>query len=169
MAEYFDIYDEAGNRIGRALRSECHGNPALLHHTSHVVIFHPDGERLLLQKRSRNKDIQPGKWDTAVGGHVDCGEDYLTAARRELREELGVSEFPGELRYLFDSKIRNSIESEDVRVYGLTFAGPFRFQTEEIDEIRFWTKEELADLENRKLFTPNLVSELEMLRERGFL
>ena len=157
------------NRIGRALRSECHGNPALLHHTSHVVIFHPDGERLLLQKRSRNKDIQPGKWDTAVGGHVDCGEDYLTAARRELREELGVSEFPGELRYLFDSKIRNSIESEDVRVYGLTFAGPFRFQTEEIDEIRFWTKEELADLENRKLFTPNLVSELEMLRERGFL
>ena len=169
MAEYFDIYDEAGNRIGRALRSECHGNPALLHHTSHVVIFHPDGERLLLQKRSRNKDIQPGKWDTAVGGHVDCGEDFLTAARRELREELGVSEFPGELRYLFDSKIRNSIESEDVRVYGLTFAGPFRFQTEEIDEIRFWTKEELADLENRKLFTPNLVSELEMLRERGFL
>ena len=169
MAEYFDIYDEAGNRIGRALRSECHGNPALLHHTSHVVIFHPDGERLLLQKRSRNKDIQPGKWDTAVGGHVDCGEDYLTAARRELREELGVSEFPGELRYLFDSKIRNSIESEDVRVYGLTFAGPVRFQTEEIDEIRFWTKEELADLENRKLFTPNLVSELEMLRERGFL
>ena len=169
MAEYFDIYDEAGNRIGRALRSECHGNPALLHHTSHVVIFHPDGERLLLQKRSKNKDIQPGKWDTAVGGHVDCGEDYLTAARRELREELGVSEFPGELRYLFDSKIRNSIESEDVRVYGLTFAGPFRFQTEEIDEIRFWTKEELADLENRKLFTPNLVSELEMLRERGFL
>lgn len=169
MAEYFDIYDEAGNRIGRALRSECHGNPALLHHTSHVVIFHPDGERLLLQKRSRNKDIQPGKWDTAVGGHVDCGEDYLSAARRELREELGVSEFPGELRYLFDSKIRNSIESEDVRVYGLTFAGPFRFQTEEIDEIRFWTKEELADLENRKLFTPNLVSELEMLRERGFL
>ncbi len=169
MAEYFDIYDEAGNRIGRALRSECHGNPALLHHTSHVVIFHPDGERILLQKRSLNKDIQPGKWDTAVGGHVDCGEDYLTAARRELREELGVSEFPGELRHLFDSKIRNAIESEDVRVYGLTFAGPFRFQPEEIDEIRFWTKQELADPANCELFTPNLVAELGMLRERGLL
>ena len=48
--EYFDIYDEAGNRIGRALRSECHGNPALLHHTSHVVVFHPAGGRILLQK-----------------------------------------------------------------------------------------------------------------------
>ena len=114
--EYFDIYDEAGNRIGRALRSECHGNPALLHHTSHVVVFHPAGGRILLQKRSRSKDIQPGKWDTAVGGHVDAGEDYLTAALRELREELGVTASAGELRHLFDSKIRNAVESEDVRV-----------------------------------------------------
>ncbi|MBS1371742.1 MAG: NUDIX domain-containing protein [Lentisphaeria bacterium] len=169
MEEYFDIYDEAGNRVGRALRSECHGNPALLHHTSHVVVFHPDGERILLQKRSMAKDIQPGKWDTAVGGHVDPGEDYRDAALRELREELGVAEFPGELRHLFDSKIRNEIESEDVRVYGLALAGPFRFQPEEIDEVRFWTKRELADPENRKNFTPNLVSELEMLRERGLI
>lgn len=169
MEEYFDIYDEAGNRVGRALRSECHGNPALLHHTSHVVVFHPDGERILLQKRSMAKDVQPGKWDTAVGGHVDSGEDYRDAALRELREELGVAQFAGGLRHLFDSKIRNEIESEDVRVYGLTLAGPFRFQPEEIDEIRFWTKRELADPENRKLFTPNLVSELEMLRERGLI
>ncbi|MEI3000306.1 MAG: NUDIX domain-containing protein [Victivallis sp.] len=148
--EYFDIYDEAGNRIGRALRSECHGNPALLHHTSHVVVFHPAGGRILLQKRSRSKDIQPGKWDTAVGGHVDAGEDYLTAALRELREELGVTASAGELRHLFDSKIRNAVESEDVRVYALRSAGPFRFQPEEIDEIRFWTADELAGPENRR-------------------
>ena len=57
--EYFDIYDEAGNRIGRALRSECHGNPALLHHTSHVVVFHPAGGRILLQKAV---DVLPDGW-----------------------------------------------------------------------------------------------------------
>ena len=167
--EYFDIYDEAGNRIGRALRSECHGNPALLHHTSHVVVFHPAGGRILLQQRSRSKDIQPGKWDTAVGGHVDAGEDYLTAALRELREELGVPASAGELRHLFDSKIRNAVESEDVRVYALRSAGPFRFQPEEIDEIRFWTADELAGPENRESFTPNLIAELALLREKGLL
>ena len=167
--EYFDIYDEAGNRIGRALRSECHGNPALLHHTSHVVVFHPAGGRILLQKRSRSKDIQPGKWDTAVGGHVDAGEDYLTAALRELREELGVTASAGELRHLFDSKIRNAVESEDVRVYALRSAGPFRCQPEEIDEIRFWTADELAGPENRESFTPNLIAELALLREKGLL
>lgn len=169
MEEYFDIYDENGNRCGRALRSECHGNPALLHHTSHVVIFHPDGGRILLQKRSLKKDIQPGKWDTAVGGHVDLGEDFYQAALRELREELGVSEFPGDLRFLFDAKIRNSIESEDVRVFSLSLPGPFRFQTEEIDEVRFWNSKELFDPKNREEFTPNLCVELDMLRERGML
>ncbi len=167
--EYFDIYDEAGNRTGRALRRVCHGDPRLLHHTSHVVVFHPDKQRILLQKRSISKDIQPGRWDTAVGGHVDEGEDFLSAALRELREELGVSVAAGELRYLFDSRIRNEIESEDVRVYGIHFAGPFHFQVEEIDEIRFWTKAELNDPENQKLFTPNLIAELECLAEKGLL
>jgi len=167
--EYFDIYDETGNHVGRAPRSECHGNPSLLHHTSHVVVFHPDAERILLQKRSMSKDVQPGRWDTAVGGHVDPGEDYLAAALRELREELGFVAEAKDLRHLFDSKIRNEIESEDVRVYGLQSAGPFRRQPEEIDEIRFWTRAELNDPENRKSFTPNLIAELELLLEKGLL
>ncbi len=168
MEELFDIYDAEGHRIGVAPRRECHGNPALLHHTSHVVVFHPDGRRLLLQKRSVTKDIQPGKWDTAVGGHLNLGEDYPTAARRELSEELGVTE-PPELRFLFDAQIRNEIESEDTRVYAVTLAGPFHFQREEIDEVRFWRFEELFLPENQRGFTPNLIRELEQLRAGGFL
>ena len=61
--EWFEIVDEHGKVAGKALRSECHGNPVLVHRTAHVMVFHPDG-RLLLQKRSLKKDIQPGKWDT---------------------------------------------------------------------------------------------------------
>ena len=49
--EMLDIYDAAGNCIGQAPRKECHGNPALLHHTSHVVVFHPEEPALLLQLR----------------------------------------------------------------------------------------------------------------------
>ncbi len=164
--EMLDLYDEAGRRIGRAPRRLCHGNPALLHHTSHVVVFHPDGKRLLLQKRSMSKDLLPGLWDTAVGGHLAPGEDYETGARRELAEELGVTDAP-ELRYLFDSKIRNACESEDVRVFGLVSAGPFRFQRSEIDEVRFWSWEEAADERNHRLFTPNLVAEIRRLLDSG--
>lgn len=168
MEEWFDIYDSAGNRVGQAPRRECHGNPSLLHHTSHVVVFHPDGERILLQKRALTKDIQPGKWDTAVGGHLALGEDFEAGAKRELAEELGWKE-PVALRYLFDMKIRNEIESEDVRVFGTTLAGPFNFLREEIDEVRFWSANELKDTSFYSLFTPNLVKELQLLFAGGFL
>jgi len=166
--ELFDIYDEAGHRIGTATRRECHGNPKLLHRTAHVVVFHPETGALLLQKRAAAKDIQPGKWDTAVGGHLALGEDYETGARRELAEELGVTS-PVELEYLFDGKIRNAIESEDTRVFGLRRADGFKFQAEEIDAIRFWSAAELFDPANRENFTPNLCAELDELRKRGMI
>ena len=139
MAEYLDIFDSSGNCIGKALRSECHGNPALLHRTSHVVVMHPDGKRMLLQKRAADKLIQPGKWDTAVGGHLECGESFESGALRELREELGVNGSVV-LEKLFDGKIRNDIESEDTRVFGAILAGEFDFQKSEIAEVRFFTR-----------------------------
>lgn len=167
MAEFFDIYDEAGNRLGIAARSECHGNPALIHCTAHVVVKHPETGALLLQKRRMDKDIQPGKWDTAVGGHLDAGETFETAALRELAEELGISG-KIELCHLFDSKIRNDIESENVRVFGTELAGPFSFQESEIDTVRFFSASELDDPGWQKKFTPNLQKELEELKKHGF-
>ena len=166
--ELFDIYDEAGNRVGVAPRRECHGDPKLLHHTAHVVVFHPETGAVLLQKRAATKDIQPGKWDTAVGGHLALGEDYEAGARRELAEELGVTS-PVELEHLFDSKIRNDIESEDARVFGLRMAGGFTFQKSEIDAIRFWRADELFVPVNRREFTPNLCAELDELKKRGLI
>lgn len=162
--EMFQVYDESGRCVGLRPRAECHGNPALIHRTAHVVVFDPAGERILLQKRARTKDIQPGKWDTAVGGHLQPGEDYEAAARREGAEELGLAP-DAPLAVLFDLKIRNAIESEDVRVFALRAAGPFQFQAEEIDEVRFFTREELRDPAWRRDFTPNLQIELDRISE----
>lgn len=158
--EYFDIVDEKNNIIGKASRKECHDDPSLIHRTVHVVVYHPDG-RILLQKRNMDKDVQPGKWDTAVGGHVDLGEDFESAVKRELAEELGVDE-DVEFKYLFDSKIRNEIESENVKVYSIIHPGPFNFQQEEIEEVRFWEICELrkAISDTPHIFTPNVIMEL---------
>ena len=166
--ELLEIYDEAGNSLGLAPRGLCHGNPELIHRTAHVAVFHPETGDLLLQKRSAAKDIQPGKWDTAVGGHLAPGESYMDGARRELAEELGVT---GEvkLRFLFDLKIRNEIESEDVRVFGLYRADGFSAQAEEIDEIRFWKADELFSPAARAAFTPNLCVELDLMRRMKLL
>ena len=86
--EYLEIVNEKGEIIGSAQRSEIHGNPSLMHKVVHVLVFNREGD-LLLQKRSQNKDVAPGKWDTSVGGHVEAGEDLLGSCKREMLEELG--------------------------------------------------------------------------------
>ena len=160
-SELIDIYNAVGEKIGCVERSRAHGDNTLLHRAAHIFVFSEDG-RLLLQKRSMTKRIQPGKWDASVGGHLGAGEDFLTGARRELAEELGLpADTP--LEHLFDVEIRNEIESEDARVFKAVSEGPFDFQREEIDEVRFFTPEELCSPECRKGFTPCLIGELERL------
>jgi len=162
--DWIDVYDQNGRRIGRARRSEVHGNPALIHRTVHVVVADSAG-RMLLQKRPLHKDTQPGRWDTAVGGHLDPGEDWETAAHREMNEELGAPEDLA-LEFLFDRKIRNEVESEDVRVYLLRYDGPFHPDPEEIDEVRFWTRTELEAAMGTGILTPSLEEEIRLLAAR---
>ena len=165
--EYFDLIDDAtGKIIGRATRRECHGNPKLLHRSVRVAVYHPDGKSLLLQKRSMNKDLFPGRWDMAVGGHVDSGETLEQAVVREMREELGLP--PGlPLKKLFQLKVRNEIESENVQLYSTVSAGPFDIQEQELSEIRFVSFDELKELlrQDPERFTPLLVRELRILLE----
>ena len=90
--EIFPIVDENGTVIGSATRGECHSGSKLLHPVVHLHVFNSKGD-IYLQKRPEWKDIQPGKWDTAVGGHIDYGETPEEALRREVREELGITDF----------------------------------------------------------------------------
>ena len=102
--EMFPIVDEEGNITGAATRGECHNGSNLLHPVVHLHVFNSKGE-LYLQKRPEWKDIQPGKWDTSVGGHVDLGESVEMALKREAGEELGISDFTSQLltHYVFES------------------------------------------------------------------
>lgn len=160
--EWLEIVDDHDRVVGRARRAECHGNPNLVHRTAHVVVFASDG-RLLLQKRSRGKDIQPGKWDTAVGGHLSPGENYEQAARREAAEELGIDLGHEPLEFLFQHHIRNRVESENVAVYKLVHDGPFRPPPGEVDALQFWSADEIAQARGTGSFSPNLEHELDKL------
>jgi len=162
MAEWFDLVTEDGVRTGeKALRSTCHGNPDLLHQAVHIFVVNTQGE-LFLQKRSQTKDIQPGKWDTSVGGHVDAGEEPFEAALRELREELGVE--AGEPVFLYHYLWRSPVESEVIRSFRLSYDGPFQLQASELDDGRFWSLTEIESTLGKDVFTPNFEYEWPKIR-----
>jgi len=162
--EYLDIVTEENVIVTRALRSECHGNPGLIHRAAHILVFNSRGQ-LLLQKRSMSKDIQPGKWDTSVGGHVASGETYEEAAFRELEEELGIRGVS--LDYLYNYRMRNEMESENIRSYRCMIDVGIEFNREEIDAVRFWDMEEIAAAMGTGIFTPNFEQEIGLYGRRS--
>ena len=154
-----------GRVIGTAPRSECHRSPSLIHRAVHVFVTDPAG-RVYLQKRSMDKDIQPGRWDTSVGGHLLPGESYLDGAVRETEEELGIG---GKPRFLYRYLWRTDRETELVETFLLETAEEPTPHPGEIEEGRFLTPREIASLAEGDTVTPNLREELRRLREAGIL
>ena len=154
--EMFPIIRENGIVYAQATRSYCHGCSFLLHPVVHLHVFNSKGE-LYLQKRPEWKDVQPGKWDTATGGHVAYGESVSRALEREVEEEIGITGIKAEYlgRYVFES----NIERELVYVFRTIYDGVINPSAEELDGGRFWSKEDIAACIGKGVFTPNFEGE----------
>lgn len=155
LQEMLPLVDAEGQVIGHTTRGECHGPKRPLHPVVHLHVFRPDGA-LYLQKRPDWKDIQPGRWDTAVGGHVDYGEDTLTALRREVREEIGLTAFTPTFvtRYVFEC----ARERELVHVFR-TVTDAIPQPSAETAGGRFFLPSEIAARLEQGFFTPNFEQE----------
>lgn len=129
--EWFDVVNERDEVVRRATRREVHAT-GLWHRAVHVLVFDASG-RVLLQKRSMLKDTSAGLWDSSCSGHLDAGEDYDTAAARELGEEIGVRVGPGAgpVRW-FRIEACEETGWEFVWVYQLRYDGPITVDPLEI-------------------------------------
>ena len=123
----------------------------LRHRCTFVVVRSAAGE-VLVHRRSDHKDLWPGHWDLCVGGVVTAGEDWVSAALRELAEEVGVDAAQSDLRYLGERSYADSEVDELARIWTITHDGPFRFTDGEVVEARMVTPAELVGMMVEKPF-----------------
>jgi isopentenyl-diphosphate Delta-isomerase len=141
MEDIFDIVDEHDQVIGNGRRSIIHAQK-LRHRAIHILLRNACGE-VFLQKRSPLKDKNPNRWDTSCSGHVDSGEDYDTAAVRELYEELGVRMDLASLQKMQKFEAVPETGMEFVWIYHGHHDGPFTLCPHEISDGRYWTLAEV--------------------------
>ncbi|MDR1415666.1 MAG: NUDIX domain-containing protein [Odoribacteraceae bacterium] len=162
--EWLPVVDEKGEIIGKATRDYCHSGKRLLHPVVHLHITNSNGD-ILLQKRSMNKTLLPGKWDTAVGGHVIDGESVEDALVRESLEELGINRLRA--RFLTSYVWEGADEREFIYVFLCTDRDEITPNPAEVDEVRFWSREDIEKLTNTPQITPNFLREYTMYLRKG--
>lgn len=151
--EMFPVVDEDGNITDAMTRGEAHSGTKRLHPVVHLHVYNSRGE-LYLQHRAAWKEVQPDKWDTATGGHIDYGESVNEALEREVYEEIGLA--PESYRPLFLRKYvyESSIERELVYVYTTVCDAPLSPSPTETSGGRYWTMQEVRDNMGKGVFTP---------------
>ncbi len=166
VEEWLPMVDEEGRILGKALRSYCHNGSKILHPVVHLHLLGPD-RSLFLQKRATTKLIQPGKWDTAVGGHLAYGETIEESLKREAFEEIGLQDFEAvpALKYRWDS----AVEAELVYSFIAYRGKPNAISPVEITEGKFWKISEIERNIGKGIFTPNFEHEYSLLKKAGFL
>lgn len=160
--ELFPEVSEDGEVIGCMTRKEAHCGTKRLHAVVHLHVFNSNNE-LYLQQRAAWKDIQPNKWDTACGGHIDYGESVEVALGREVSEEIGIP--PGAYepkllkRYIYES----DVEREMVYVFSTVYDGPLHPSETELAGGRFWSLEDIRQNIGNDVFTPMFEKEILMI------
>lgn len=154
--EMLPVVDADGIVVAQAPRNFCHGPHKPLHPVVHLHVINRNGE-IYLQKRSMTKKLLPGKWDTAVGGHISYGESVMEALVREAGEELGFFDFnPIEMdRYIFESEVEREM------VFVFAAVGNFELHPDnaEVSAGRYWKEDEILQAVGKSQLTPNFVLE----------
>jgi isopentenyldiphosphate isomerase len=152
--EIFDVVDEEDKIVGQASRSECHEN-GLIHRSVMFFVFDSQ-KRVLVSKRTRNKDFFPGYLSIVLGGHVQSGETYEEAVKREIEEEIRISAKPYLISFF---KKRIPEERENVKVFGVFTREELNLNEDELESGEFFEFSELENMMENHDFLP----ETEML------
>ena len=159
MQEFLDIVDDKNEVVGSAPYDEVYSK-RLNHRIIHVLIFNDKGE-IFLQQRSAKKEFRPGHWVTSAGGHVQKGETYEQAAKRELKEELGIDT---PLTFIHESPYDHYKMRKFLQVFRGISDGPFNFNLDEVAGGRWFSVADVKDMvKKNQMIHPELAHVIEKL------
>lgn len=137
------VADENDNVIGAEERGVARSK-GLRHRIIRIFVFNSAG-KILLQQRNLNLLDNPGKWDQSAGGHVDEGETYEFAAKRELKEELGISlNSLKEVGYFYiERPAPGGIVKRFQKVFICIYDGPIVIGPNEVEKVEWFSVQQI--------------------------
>ena len=159
MDELIDIVNSKGVPTGDSCMKSTAHQKGILHASVHIW-FYTSQQEILIQKRSRQKNIYPNLWDVSVAGHIASGETAILSATREIKEEIGLNISKIDLQYqnIWEEKHHHQnglIDHEIHHVFlaklttKLTSLIP---QEEEVSDLRLMSLKEFEQKYNDPLF-----------------
>lgn len=151
--ELVDVVDENDEVVGTYERHIAQRSGLALR-VSGILVF-SSRSTVFLQRRSRVKSY-PLCFDYSAAGHVLSGEEYLSAAHRELKEEIGIE---ADLSFLGSVRIVNEHGGikKIHRIFTAKHDGPFRIYEPEVEDVCEFSFERLSKsiAESPQSFTPS--------------
>ena len=159
--EWLPVVDIEGNVVGKATREECHRNPKLMYPVIRMHLIN-NNKQILLQKRSLKSDIEAGKWDAAVAGHIQYNEDIEKAVYREAMEEIN---FKPEFLDLLEKRVFKAPYSTALMFIFITQTNQeITPNKKEVEDVRFYTFDQVLQLQKENEISVGLQQELKMLQ-----
>lgn len=149
--ELFDLYDVNRKPLGKTMVRHGEQPAGSYRLVVHICIFSTDG-KMLCQKRVASKKVYPSLWDVSCGGCVDAGETSVQGAIRETKEELGL-DLPADVTPNLTVHFNYGFDD----VYCVTMdvkAADVKLQAEEVEAVRWLTKQEIFAKLDRGEFVP---------------
>lgn len=141
QSEPFYLVDTKDRIKGCISRREAHANKKNIHRAVGIFVLN-EKKQMLMQKRSRKKDMDHGKWSYAVGGHVTVGQTYRECAIREIEEELGIK---ASVKLIAKTLIKMKKETEYTALFAVEISSkaPITIDQDEISKTKWIPIEQL--------------------------
>lgn len=149
--EYYDLYDKERKNVIKTIKSTEEFPNDLYREIVHVLFFHND--KLLIQKRHPAKSIFPNLYNLGVSGNVLSQESVNAAARREVKEELGLEINMDNKRVAFTINFDKGFDDFFLIKRAIDIS-ELTLQKSEVTAIKWASKAEIKRLIQNKQFVP---------------